>query len=124
MLFSNSIKELKLNAALLTTRGGALRDIGELDKAEDCARQAIKLYQKSYHPYTLLGAICFQTGRYSEGQLWFEEARKFGAPENSEIDEILGVLKKLKDKKEKEKLLAFLENEYPSHFNKFKRAVT
>lgn len=124
VLFSNSIKELKLNAALLTTRGGALRDIGELDEAEDCAHKAIKFYQKSYHPYTLLGAICFQTGRYSEGQSWFEEAQKFGAPENSEIDEILGILKKLKDKKERENLLAFLKDEYPSHFNKFKRAVT
>ncbi len=68
VLFSDSIKELKLKAALLTTRGGALRDIGELDEAEACAHQAIKFYQKSYHPYTLLGAIFFQTGRYSEGQ--------------------------------------------------------
>lgn len=124
VLFSNSIKELKLNAALLTTRGGALRDIGKLDEAENCAHQAIEFYQKSYHPYTLLGAVCFQTGRYSEGQSWFEEARKFGAPENSEIDEILGILKNLKDKKERENLLAFLKDEYPSHFNKFKRAVT
>lgn len=124
ILFSDSIKEVRLKAALFTTRGGALRDIGQLDEAEDCAHQAIKYYQKSYHPYTLLGAICFQTGRYIEGQSWFEEARKRGAPENSEIDEILGILKKLKDKKERENLLAFLKDEYPSHFNKFKRAVT
>ena len=113
-----------MKAALFTTRGGALRDTGQLDEAEACAHQAIKFYQKSYHPYTLLGAICFQTGRYSEGQSWFEEARKLGAPENSEIDEILGILKKLKDKKEREVLLAFLKDKYPSHFNKFKRAVT
>ncbi|MBK8750813.1 MAG: hypothetical protein IPL99_03805 [Candidatus Competibacteraceae bacterium] len=47
ILFSDSIKEVRLKAALFTTRGGALRDIGQLDEAEDCAHQAIKLLPKA-----------------------------------------------------------------------------
>ena len=123
VLFSNSIKEVKLKAALLTTRGGALRDIGHLDETENFAHQAIQYYPKSYHPYTLLGAICFQTGRYSDGEHWFDEARKRGAPEKSEISEIIGILKKIKDKKEQEKFLAFLKDKYPSHINRFKAVI-
>lgn len=123
VLFSDLIKEVKLKAALLTTRGGALRDIGKLDEAEEFAHQAIKLYQKSYHPYTLLGAICFQTGRYDDGEYWFNEARKRGAPEKSEISEIIGILRKPKDKQEQEKFLAFLKDKYPDHFDRFKAII-
>ncbi|KAB2934133.1 MAG: hypothetical protein F9K25_04660 [Candidatus Contendobacter sp.] len=124
ILLSNSIKEVKLKAALLTTRGGALRDIGHLDETENFAHQAIQYYPKSYHPYTLLGAICFQMGRYGEGEYWFDEARKRGAPEKSEISEIIGILKKTRDKKEQEKFLAFLKEKYPSYTNKFKAVIS
>ncbi len=123
VLFSDLIKEVKLKAALLTTRGGALRDIGKLDEAEESANQAIKFYQKSYHPYTLLGAICFQTGRYNDGEYWFNEARKRGAPEKSEISEIIGIFRKPRDKQEQEKFLAFLKDKYPDHFDRFKAII-
>jgi hypothetical protein len=53
------IKENKLKSALLTTRGGAFRDIEELDKAEKCARQAIEYQPNSHHPYTLNGSDLF-----------------------------------------------------------------
>ena len=57
----NKIKEAKLKQALLTTRGGALRDLDNLINAEKCALQAIEYWSKSHNPYTLLGAICYGT---------------------------------------------------------------
>ena len=41
------IKEAKLKQALLTTRGGALRDLGNLTDAEKCALQAIEYWSKA-----------------------------------------------------------------------------
>ena len=57
----NKIKEAELKQALLTTRGGALRDLDDLVDAEKCALQAIEYWSKSHNPYTLLGAICYDT---------------------------------------------------------------
>jgi len=102
------IKEAKLKQALLTTRGGALRDIDNLISAENCALKAIGFWSKSHNPYTLLGAICYATGRYDEGHRWFEEARKRGATERDEDTEIKRILQKTKDKKKLQEFIAFL----------------
>jgi len=92
-----SIKPAKLTAALLTTRGGALRDVNRLEEAEECALEAIKHYSDSYNPYTLMGALCYGTGRYEEGRRWFEEAIKRGATEQDEDVEIKRILRKKED---------------------------
>ncbi len=63
----NQIKENKLKSALLTTRGGAFRDIDKLDDAQECALKAIEYQPQSHHPYTLMGAICFERGRILRG---------------------------------------------------------
>jgi len=107
---SNKIKEDKLKQALLTTRGGALRDLDKLMDAEKCALQAIEYWSKSHNPYTLLGAICYDTRRYEEGYCWFEEAKKRGATERDEDAEIKRILQKTKDKKELQALIGFLLN--------------
>jgi hypothetical protein len=106
----NKIKEAKLKQALLTTRGGALRDLDQLMDAEVCALQAIEYWSKSHNPYTLLGAICYGTGRYDEGDRWFEEARKRGATERDVDAEIKRILQKTKDKKELQALIDYLLN--------------
>ena len=56
----DQIKENKLKSALLTTRGGAFRDIDKLDDAQKCALKAIEYQPQSHHPYTLMGAICYE----------------------------------------------------------------
>lgn len=106
----NKIKEAKLKQALLTTRGGALRDLDDLIDAEKCALQAIAYWSKSHNPYTLLGAICYGTGRHAEGDRWFDEARKRGATERDVDAEIKRVLQKIKDKKELQALIDYLIN--------------
>ena len=93
-----SLKEAKLKSALFTTRGGALRDLNHLSDAEQCALEAITHFSNSHNPYTLMGALCYDTGRYDEGYEWFEKAVQRGAKPNDQDSEIKRILNKKKDK--------------------------
>lgn len=116
------LKEAKLKSALFTTRGGALRDIEHLSDAEACALEAIKCYPHSHNPYTLMGALCYDTRRYDEGDKWFEEAVKRGAKPNDQDAEIKRILNKKKDK-ERQEIIDHLVKKDPVRFawvNKYK----
>ncbi|MEA5603073.1 hypothetical protein [Nostoc sp. UHCC 0252] len=104
----DKIKENKLKSALLTSRGGAFRDIEKLDKAENCARQAIEHQPKSHHPYTLMGAICFERHQYSDGEYWFQEAIKRGANPRDMDSEIKRVVKNAKDENKRREVIEYL----------------
>ncbi|NDJ20879.1 hypothetical protein GS682_04310 [Nostoc sp. B(2019)] len=104
----DKIKENKLKSALLTSRGGAFRDIEKLDKAENCARQAIEYQPKSHHPYTLMGAICFERHQYSDGEYWFQEAIKRGANPRDMDSEIKRVVKNAKDENKRREVIEYL----------------
>ncbi|MEH2286609.1 tetratricopeptide repeat protein [Nostoc sp.] len=110
------IKENKLKSALLTSRGGAFRDIDKLDKAENCARQAIEYQPKSHHPYTLMGAICFERHQYSDGEYWFKEAIKRGANPRNMDSEIKRVLKNTKDESKRQQVINYLLNKDPQRY--------
>ncbi|MEG4446194.1 hypothetical protein QUB47_34230 [Microcoleus sp. AT9_B5] len=98
----DKIKENKLKSALLTTRGGAFRDIDKLDDAQKCALKAIEYQPQSHHPYTLMGAICFERGQCFEGDSWFNEAIKRGASPRDQDAEIKRVVKNAKNEKRRE----------------------
>ncbi|RCJ18061.1 hypothetical protein A6S26_29305 [Nostoc sp. ATCC 43529] len=104
----DKIKENKLKSALLTSRGGAFRDIEKLDKAENCARQAIEYQRKSHHPYTLMGAICFERHQYLDGEYWFQEAIKRGANPRDTDSEIKRVVKNTKDENKRQEVIEYL----------------
>ncbi len=72
-------KKVQNNSAILTMRGGAFRDLRELDEAEACGQEAIKLAREDYHPYNLLGAIYYQRGLPEEGDTYFERAKALGS---------------------------------------------
>jgi type VI protein secretion system component Hcp len=111
----DQIKENKLKSALLTTRGGAFRDIHKLDDAEKCALKAIEYQPQSHHPYTLMGAICFERGQFSEGERWFKDAIKRGA-ESEDIDsELKRVVKNTKDEKRRE-VVEYLLTKNPQRY--------
>ncbi|WP_377475735.1 MAG: hypothetical protein P2A85_23260 [Microcoleus anatoxicus] len=111
----DQIKENKLKSALLTTRGGAFRDIGKLDDAEKCALKAIEYQPQSHHPYTLMGAICYERGQYSQGDDWFNKAIKRGA-ESEDIDsELKRVVKNAKDEKRRE-VVEYLLTKNPQRY--------
>jgi hypothetical protein len=69
----------RLMSAILTTRGGALRDLYDLDAARICAEEAVSRDTQSFYPHNLLGAIYFQEGEPARGEWHFEEARRLGA---------------------------------------------
>lgn len=69
----------KLMGAILTTRGRAHRNLYDLDKAEECARDAIALNPTSFYAYNLLGAVYYQRGYPEDGDEQFEKARELGA---------------------------------------------
>lgn len=111
----DQIKENKLKSALVTTRGGAFRDIDKLDDAEKCALKAIEYQPQSHHPYTLMGAICFERSQFAEGERWFKEAIKRGA-ESEDIDsELKQVVKNAKDEKRRE-VVEYLLKKNPQRY--------
>ena len=111
----DQIKENKLKSALLTTRGGAFRDIHKLGDSEKCALKAIEYQPQSHHPYTLMGAICFERSQFSEGERWFNEAIKRGA-ESEDIDsELKRVVKNAKDEKRRE-VVEYLLKKNPQRY--------
>jgi len=57
---------------------------------------------KKHYPYTLLGALCYDTKRYDQGDKWFEEAVKRGAKANDQDAEIRRILNKKKGKDRQE----------------------
>lgn len=60
---------------LLTTRGAALLDIGDLDGAELWAQRAIELTPASHYPRNLLARVKMRRGQIEEGIQAFEEAQ-------------------------------------------------
>lgn len=62
------------NRVILTMRGGAFRDLGDLPAAEQSARRAQELKPGDPYSLKLLGAICIQSGRPEEGERYFEAA--------------------------------------------------
>ncbi|MFM2064355.1 MAG: hypothetical protein RLZZ507_4026 [Cyanobacteriota bacterium] len=104
----DNIQDHKLKSALSTTRGGAFRDVDKLGDAEICARQAMKFQPDSHHPYTLMGAICFERCQYTDGEYWFKEAIKRGATPLDMDSEIKSILKKTKDEKQRHELVYYL----------------
>ena len=113
----NAIKENKLKSALLTTRGGAFRDVDKLDQAETCARKAIEYQPNSHHPYTLMGAICFERGEFLVGEHWFEEAIKRGASPKDQDAEMKQIVKNAKDENKRRTVVEYLLKKDPHRYS-------
>ena len=91
----------KLQAALLTNRGGAFRDIKEWEKAKECVNEAIKLQPKSFYPYNLLGAICYQQGEPEAGDIHFQRAIELGSTPTDQDERIRQAFNYSEDKTKK-----------------------
>lgn len=84
---SSRFKSSKVLSALLTTRGGALRDLNDLAAAKKSALDAIRASPESYHPHNLIGAILYEEGSPSEGDEHFSEAIRLGStPRDQEFE--------------------------------------
>lgn len=110
----STIRELDLKSALLVTRGAAFRDLRQLDEAENCATQAKECQPNSHQPYTLLGAICYDLYKYTDGDRWFEMAKERGA--NDTDDEIERIVRMTKDKEKRREVAEYLFHKDPERY--------
>lgn len=76
---NHAIKPKKPRSALLTTGGGALRDLGRFEDAARFGQEAHSLTPEDFRPCTLLGAVHIQMGKYNTGAEWYEKAEARGA---------------------------------------------
>lgn len=105
----------KVQSALATTRGGALRDVNRLAEAKAAGEQAHMLMPKDYRPCTLLGAVYFGLHNFSAGLEWFEKAEELGATQSLVEHDISASLARLPDA-ERGRLRAFLLDYDPERF--------
>jgi hypothetical protein len=111
------IKDNQLKSAILVTRGGAFRDMDKLADAKNCARKAMEYQPESYQPYTLMGAIHYDSSDYSKGDYWFEEAIKHGAKTDDIDDEIKRMFRSTKDDNKRHEAAVYLLNKDPHRYS-------
>ena len=92
LLENHGSASLKVKSAILTTRGGAFRDLQDLSTAELCAKDAIK-QNESFQPYNLLGAIYFERGEPKQGEVYFLRALELGAQSKVQEAQMQSALK-------------------------------
>ncbi|MCL9773757.1 hypothetical protein [Vibrio methylphosphonaticus] len=87
--FANGNKSLK--SALLTTSGGAKRDLNMFDKAIQFGTQAHELTKQDYRPCTLIGACKMILGDVAQGHEWYQKAIRRGFNKDSFEQEIRSI---------------------------------
>lgn len=110
-----SLKQPKLKSALLTTRGGVLRDLGHWREAMQLGEQAHALQSRNFRPCTLLGALHMESGNYAEGQDWYARAEERGASRQSIDSELRSIFQRA-NKEQREQLRAFLLADDPVRY--------
>jgi len=86
--FLSNIRASRVKSALLTNRGGAKRDINDLDGAKGDGLAAAEMNPESFHPHNLLGAVLYQAGDPELGDKHFETALNLGARRQDQEFEI------------------------------------
>lgn len=107
--------DAKAHSALLTTRGGAFRDLRDLDEAKAMGQAAHGLTPEDFRPCTLLGAVHIELGDLMAGREWYLKAEKLGADRHS-IDQDLRALLSRTSKPERQRIIEFLIVQDPERF--------
>lgn len=89
------LKHPKVQSAVFTTRGGAMRDLGHPHEAIEMGESAHALMPNDYRPCTLLGAVHMELRNFAAGHDWYEKARKRGAPEQGIDSELRSIYRQL-----------------------------
>ncbi|NTU82668.1 MAG: hypothetical protein HGA45_25405 [Chloroflexales bacterium] len=105
----------RIQAALCTTHGGAMRDMKRWDEALRLGERAHALQPKDYRPCTLLGAIHMETGQYDQGKAWYDKAIERGATADAVDRDIRTILSRLTPSRRRD-LEDFLIQEDPRRF--------
>ena len=107
--------DAKARSALLTTRGGAFRDLRNLDEAKAMGLTAHGLTPKDFRPCTLLGAVYIELGDLIAGREWYVKAEKLGADRHA-IDQDLRALLSRTSRSERQRIIEFLIEQDPERF--------
>ena len=110
----------KEHSALLTTRGGALRDLRRLEEAKSVGLEAHRLMPDNFRPCTLLGAVHIELGDLVMGHSWYVKAEKLGAARR-EVDQELRSLLARASKSEQLRIREFLIAQDPERFGWLRR---
>lgn len=105
----------KIQSALLTTQGGALRDQRRLDDAKSVGLEAHRLMPDDFRPCTLLGAVHIELGDLVVGYSWYAKAEKLGATQRA-VDQDLRSLLARASKSEQLRIREFLIVQDPERF--------
>lgn len=107
------IKSIHINnspacAAVFTSRGGAFKDLEKVEEAKQHGLKAIELSPNSFHPYNLLGAICFLENDRQNGEKYFEKALELGSSPQIQEDELIKILKESEQNQNREDIINYL----------------
>ena len=105
----------KPQSALLTTRGGAMRDAGRLNEARALGLEAHEMTPTDFRPCTLLGAVSMELGDLAAGHEWYAKAEALGA-ERRAIDQELRALLIRSKPNERDRIGAYLLEQDPERF--------
>lgn len=108
-------KDPKIKSAMCTTRGGVMRDMGQLDEARQLGEQGHEYKPQDFRPCTLLGAVHMELGNFSEAQDWYTKAKERGASERSIDAELIRIFQRA-DQAKREAIKAFLLAEDPNRY--------
>lgn len=89
------LKQPKIRSAILTTRGGVMRDLGQRLVAIEMAEMAHAQMPKDYRPCTLLGAVHMELQHFEKGNEWYEKARERGATAQGIDSELRSIFQQL-----------------------------
>ena len=109
------IKQPKIRAAIFTTRGGVMRDLGQRSVAIELGETAHALIPEDYRPCTLLGAVNMELQHFEKGHKWYEKARELGAPGQGIDSELRSIFQRL-DPVGREAMKNFLLAEDPHRY--------
>ncbi|SOZ17282.1 hypothetical protein [Cupriavidus taiwanensis] len=109
------LKNPKTKAAMCTTRGGVMRDMGRLNDACQLGEQGHALQPQDFRPCTLLGAVHMEMGNFGEARNWYAQAEERGASERTIDSDLRGIFLR-GDKAKREAMKAFLLTEDPNRY--------
>ncbi|MEJ8850455.1 hypothetical protein [Variovorax rhizosphaerae] len=112
---AHPVKHPKLQSAVCTTRGGAMRDLGRLDEARQLGEEGHEYRPGDFRPCTLLGAVHMELGNFDDARTWYAKGEVRGATQKS-IDSELKRIFQRADKVKRDAIRAFLLREDPQRF--------
>jgi hypothetical protein len=105
----------KLRSALLTTTGGALRDLRRHPEAVVAGLEAHELCPDDYRPCTLLGAVHIEMHSYVQGADWYAKAEERDASLD-QVDREIGAILSAAPPDERDSIRAALKKHDPERF--------